>query len=696
MMRLEVAHAVPGRLRVRCPRPWLRQRAGVIEVRLLATPGVKSVRAALSSGSMVIAYDPEATSPARLLAGLAAVGTSPATPRFDHAEPEAPVAGAPSWLVLAWTTSALGASLVGIPVSATLALTIASSARPIVRAGRALAARRLDVDVLQVLALALLAARGNLPAANLLTWLESLGRFVLDRTVTRTRRSLRELLVPRGSSVLRVERGRPVTVGMTALSAGDLVSVGAGERLPADGVVAGGEGLVDQKAITGEGLPVERRPGDRVFAWSVLEEGRLLVRVEQAGRETMVGRIIEAVEASASEKPELQVFAERLANRLVGRTLLLAASGAAVTRRLDGGLGILVSDYGLAARVALPTAVLAAIIRASRAGILVKGPRVIEELARVDTIVFDKTGTLTRGAPAVSRVVAWGEIEEPEEVLRLAAAAGGGMPHPVARAIARAAARRRIAITPVAVEAELRAGLGVCAVVEGAPVLIGSRRFMDSQGVVLHGTGTHEESAHVTGGSVAFVARGGRLAGLVVLHDELRPDARRAMRDLRARRMRDVVMVSGDHAEPTRAIAERLGIERWHAEMLPEDKAALVRELRAEGRVVAMVGDGVNDALALRAAEVGMAVQGGVEVVSEAAGVVLLRGGLEKVVEALDLARRGIRAVDRALDAAVKGNAVALTLASLGLTGPFGSILVGHGAAVGAALLAVARQPRSE
>jgi P-type E1-E2 ATPase len=155
-------------------------------------------------------------------------------------------------------------------------------------------------------------------------------------------------------------------------------------------------------------------------------------------------------------------------------------------------------------------------------------------------------------------------------------------------------------------------------------------------------------------------------------------------------------MVSGDHTEPTRAIAERLGIERWHAEMLPEDKAALVGELRAEGRVVAMVGDGVNDALALRAAEVGIAVQGGAEVVSEAAGVVLLRGGLDKVVEVLDLARRGITAVDRTLDAAVKGNAVAITLASLGLTGPFGSILAGHGAAVGAALLAVARPLRSE
>ena len=430
----------------------------------------------------MIAYDPAATSPDRLLVALAGTPSGGRAAPPEQVEPgrTVPERGAPSWLALVGTTLALGASLTPTAAPALLALTVASIAPAIVRAGRALRAGRLDVDVLQALGLVLLVGRGNFAAANL-------------PHVARPPRPLRAglhgdagaALAPRaaataGRSALRVERGQPVPVPMAVLAPGDLVSVGAGERLPADGVVASGEGLVDQQAITGEGLPVERRRGDRVFAWSVLEEGRLLVRVEHAGSGTVVGRIVEAVEASAGEKPELQVFAERLADRLVGRTLLLAIAGAAVSRRLDAGTAMLVSDYGLAARVALPTAVLAAIIRASRAGILVKGPRVIEELARVDTVVFDKTGTLTRGAPAVSRVVALGATEEPEEVLRLAAAAGSRIPHPVARAIARAAARRRIPV--VSTQAELREGLGVRAMVEGVPCSSGAAASWRSRG----------------------------------------------------------------------------------------------------------------------------------------------------------------------------------------------------------------------
>jgi cation-transporting P-type ATPase C len=694
--QLELAHIIPGRVRVRCPRSWLAARADVIGPKLRETRGVRDVRVAPHAGSVVVVYDPRRASADQILADL---GRTPAArgraepPARDRIAPnghgsrdDAQPLGLPSWLVLAGTSAALGASLAGAPAAAVLALTAASSAPSVIRAGHALAAGRLDVHVLQGLGLALLSTGGNLRAASLLAWFDSLGRFLLDLTVTRARRSLRKLLVPPGRSVVRLDRGRPSRIAIADLAPGHLVRVGAGERLPADGVVADGEALVDQQAITGEGLPVERRAGDRVFAWSLLQEGRLVVRVEQAGSDTVVGRIIEAVEASTEQKAELQVFAERLANRLVLRTLGLGLVGSLITRRPRTGISILVADYGLAARVAVPVAVLTAIIRASRAGILAKSPQVIEDLARVDTVVFDKTGTLTRGAPDVSRVVAWAGTEEPEHVLRLAAAGGEGVPHPVARAVARAAARRRIAVG--ASPAELRAGLGVQLVVDGVPVLIGSRRFMQSEGVPMHEVDPHEEAAHASGGAVTYVAHSGRLAGLLVLHDELRPDAPRAVADLRARRMRDVIMVSGDHPEPTRAIAERLGIERWHAEMLPEDKAALVERLRAEGRVVAMVGDGANDALALKAAQVGIGVQGGVEVVSEAAGVVLLRGGLDKVVEALDIARDGIAAVERGLDAAIEGNAAAITLSSLGLVGPFGSILVGHGAAIGGAVLA--------
>jgi P-type E1-E2 ATPase len=407
------------------------------------------------------------------------------------------------------------------------------------------------------------------------------------------------------------------------------------------------------------------------------------------GRDTTVGRIIDAIETAAGEKPELQLVAEKLADRLVGRTLGLAAAGAAVTRSLDAGIAILASDHGMAARVGVPTAVLSATIRASREGILIKGPRVIEQLARVDTVVFDKTGTLTRGAPRVGRIAAYPPAGPDDDVVvRLAAAAERGFRHPVARAIVRAAEQREI-IAPERTGSEFRVGLGVQVWVEGVPVLVGSRRFMESQGISLDRALADERLAHGTGGSPTFVAADGRLVGLLVLYDELRADARDAVAALRARGMRNVIMVTGDHPEPTRLIADSLGVRHYHSDMLPEGKAVLIRSLRAEGRVVAMVGDGVNDALALREADVGIAVQGGVEVVAEAAGVVLVRGGLDKVVQSLDLARDGIAAVRRAMDAAVKGNAAAVVLASLGFTGPSVSILVCNGAAVLGALSAL-------
>lgn len=571
---------------------------------------------------------------------------------------------------------------------------MASGLPSMVRAGQAIIARgRLNVDALDAMALVLLVARGNYRAASLLPWLGSLGGFILTRTVRRVRRSLHGVVASPGQTVRRVDEQGLEEVPVAALRAGDRIVVGTGERLPVDGTVVDGEALVDQQTITGEGLPVERSAADPVFASTVVEDGEIVLRVDRVAGETSVGRIIEAIERAAMEKPELQVMAEKLADRMVVPTLMLAGAGAAISRSVDAGIAILAADYGLSARVAIPTAVLAATMRASREGILIKGPRVIEQLARVDTVVFDKTGTLTRGAPQVGAIMTYVPSLRDNDVLRLAAAAERGFRHPVARAIVRAAQTREV-LVPEPTGSELRVGLGVHVSIGGAPVLVGSRRFMESQSIVVAHASADEESAHTSGGSSIYVARAGQLVGLLVLYDELRPDAQAAVRALRARKMRNVIMVTGDHPEPTRLIADWLGVRTYHPDLLPEYKAALIGRLRAEGRVVAMVGDGVNDALALRAADVGIAVQGGVEVVTEAAGVVLLRGGLDKVVQSLDLARDGIAEVQRTLDAAVKGNMLAVGLASLGVAGPFLSVLVSHGAAVLAALTA-ARPPRS-
>jgi Cu2+-exporting ATPase len=692
-LRGRMAHAVPGRLRLRYPPAWLAREGQALAADLRRLPGVRAVETRSLTGSVVVEYDPRRTPEPDVLAVMA---RAPAAARRDRVRPRGRPASSRGLaarlpgLRLAGASVAFGAAWLPFP-SPVLAGLLAVSALPVARrAGRALVLeRRLSVDVLDALALLILGWRAYYRPAGLLVWLLAVGDYVLHRTVVRMRRSLDALLTGADHPVARVHDGGRTTVPAGALRAGDAIVVGTGERLPADGTVLAGEALVDQQRVTGEGLPVERVEGDRVFASTVVETGEITVRIDRLGAETSVGRIIETIAAAEGEKPELMLFAENVADRLVLRTVGYAAAAALVTRSLDAGVAILVADYGTPVRVALPAAALAARLAASRHGILVKGPSVLERLARVDTVVFDKTGTLTLGAPRVTRVRSYGTERTEDDIVRLAALAERGFRHPVADAVARLATERGLTVAGAAT-IELRGGLGVAVRAEGARVLVGSRRFMAGRGVALDPARADEDDGHRAGGSSTFVAVDGRLAGLLVLQDELRPDARAAVAALRARRMRNVIMVSGDHPEPTRVIAESLGVRHYHADLLPRDKAELIHSLRGEGRVVAMVGDGVNDALALREADVGIAVPGGPDVVAEAASVVLLEGGLDRVVLALDLSRDAITRFRRAVAVAVGANVAVVGLASLGLAGPFTAILLSNGATVTAALAALA------
>jgi Cu2+-exporting ATPase len=471
-----------------------------------------------------------------------------------------------------------------------------------------------------------------------------------------------------------------------------VVVVAAAERVPVDGTIVSGEALVNQQTLTGEALPVERGAGDPVFAATVVDAGEIEVRVERAGLDTAVGHILQAVDTAIREKSDIQKLVERLSDRDGGRTLLLAGLGAAFSRSFDAATAIMVADYGLAARVGIPTSILASIKEASRSGILIKGPSALENLARVDTVVFDKTGTLTSGTPRIARIVRYARLSE-HELVRLVAGAERGFGHPVARAIARWASEQRVD-SPRPTSAAESVGLGLEVRIEGRHVLIGSRRLMDAHGVTLRAAVADEAAAHAVGAAPTFVAIDGDLAGMLVLEDELRPEAPAAVRALRERRMRNVIMLSGDHPEPSRVIAESLGLRHHYADVLPEDKARLIRELKAQGRVVAMVGDGVNDALALSEADVGVAVPGGAPVTIEAADVVLLRGGLERFVGALDLSGEAVVRIRRTLTMASRANLLVVGLASFGWAQPLTSILLSHGTAVATALVSAARGAR--
>ena len=687
-MRREVAHSVRGRLRVRYPPQWLRARVPAVESAIRAVPGVRAVSGSAVTGSVRIEYDPVRLAEASLLEALARMER--------HVRPAvaagAPPAGrakvspsrAPLWRLVG-ASSVLSAACLPLPPAVVAGLILAAEIPVVTRAGAALAKRRVDGDVLEAATLLLLAGRGHYVASSLLIWLRALGEYVVASTLGGARRSLREVITPPGTTVTRVEGAGAREVPVADLRVGDAVMVAAGQRLAVDGTVLRGEALVNQQTMTGEALPVERRAGDHVFAATTVEHGAISVQVDRVGLDTAVGRIVRSIEAATDDKSGIQDFAERLADRSVARTLGLAALGTALTGSVDSGTAILVSDYGVAARVGVPTAILSSINRAFRQDILIKGPRVLENLARVDTVVFDKTGTLTVGMPQVTRACCYGALAE-DALLRLVAAAERPFHHPIARAVSRLASERRLSLPDVAATVE-QVGLGVSVRIEGRQVLVGSRRLMEAHEIILRPALEDERAAHALGGSPLFVAVEGRLAGMLVLQDQLRADAPDAVRALRARRMRNVILLSGDHAQPSRVIAESLGLRHHYADLLPEDKARLIVTLRADGRVVAMVGDGVNDALALDVADVGIAVPGGAEVATAAADVVLLRGGLDRVVRALDLAQESIGAVRRTLDIASHANMMVVGLASFGLAQPALSILLSHGTTVAAALV---------
>ena len=693
-MRWRVAHSTRGRLRVRYPTAWLKPRQDAVVNTLRSVPGVRTVNGSGLTGSVRIEYDAFRLAESALVDVLRELDN-----RLDTGAPAVPAAPEPPGgldvssmplVRLAGATTVLALTATEIVSWPWLtALVLMADASAVIRAGAALARGTLNGEVLEASTLAVLAARRNFPAAALLTWLRALGDWVVSRSVVTTRRSLRDLVVSKDETAVRLEGDARVTVPATALRAGDVVVVRGQQRLPIDGTILRGEALVNQQTMTGESLPVERAAGDIVFAATTVEHGELEIRVDRAGLDTAVGRIVAVIETAAAEKSEIQIYAERLAHRDVHRTLALGGLGAAVSRSIDAGVAILVADYGMAARVGIPTAIVTSMRRASREGILMKGPRALEALARVNTVVFDKTGTLTSGTPRIVRVVTYRSGPTEDELLRLAAAAERGFRHPVARAVAAAVAARRLQL-PAVTKTRFSTGFGLDVEIEGRQVLVGSRRFMDAEKVALTAAQSDEASAHAVGAAPTFVAIDGRLAGALILQDSLRAEARDAVLALRAREMRNVIMLSGDHPEPTRVIAESLGVRHYYAEMLPQDKAALIRSLKAEGRVVAMVGDGANDALALNEADVGMAVPGGAELAVEAADVVILRGGLDRVVRAIDLSREAIVAIRRTLGVAARANLGVVGLASLGLARPVTSILLAHGTTVAAAAVTAA------
>lgn len=551
--------------------------------------------------------------------------------------------------------------------------------------------RRLNVDFLDGLALAMALARRQVGTGALMAWMVHLGDFIRDRTALRSRRRIRELLDFEAVSARRLEAdGAVQVVPADQLREGARALLLAGDIVPADGVLDGGLGAVDQRNITGESVPATRREGDVVYAGSSVVEGRFTMRVSQAGQDTTAARIVQMLGSAPVGETRMQNYAERFADRLVAPLLGANAALLALTGNVDRFMSMAIVDYGTGIRVAAPTSVLSSMTRAARQGILIKGGAHVERLAGLHGIAFDKTGTLTRGRLDILGLQSFSPALGERGLLRLAAAVEIPLRHPVARALVRHAASMGCKL-PDAQDVEFRIGLGVAGRAGGHLVRVGSERYLRGCGIATAPAAAHLESVERHGRAVLLVAIDETLAGAIAYADELRPEAGAVVAALRRRSIRDIVMLTGDRENVARQIAGKLGIRHWFAEVLPADKARIIDLLKTRsGGAFGMVGDGVNDSPALARADVGIALVDGADIARDAADVVLMEDGLFRLVDAIDISRSAMALIRQNYSLITGANTLALGLAvPTGFVSPAVVTLLSNGSAIAAALNAM-------
>jgi Cu+-exporting ATPase len=519
-----------------------------------------------------------------------------------------------------------------------------------------------------------------------------LGRWMEARAKRQTAGAIRALVGLQAKTARILKADQEVDVPIEQVQAGDLVRVRPGEKVPVDGLVTEGSSSVDQSMLTGESLPVEKGPGDEVIGATVNGSGSFVFRATRVGRETVLAQIVSMVEQAQGSKAPIQGLADRISAVFVPLVLLLSAVTFLVwlvlgpepsfTLGLISAIAVLIIACPCAMGLATPTAIMVGTGRAAQAGILIRGGAALERAGRVDTVVFDKTGTLTAGRPGVTSIVP-AEGATTAEVLDLAASVERGSEHPLAAAIVARANEDELGFLPAS-RFEALIGLGAVAVVDGRTVVCGNSRLMVARGIDSRPLAVEAEQAAAEGRTPVFVAVDGRLAGLIIVADPIKSEAGAAIRGLAASGI-EAWLVTGDGRVTAESVARAVGIAPGHvvAEVMPGDKAERVRAMQADGRIVAMVGDGINDAPALAQADLGVAIGTGTDVAIEASDVTLVGGDPRLVTSAIALSHRTMRVIRENLGWAFGYNIVLIPVA-MGVLYPFTGLTLNPALAAGA------------
>lgn len=540
-----------------------------------------------------------------------------------------------------------------------------------------LAQGKIEVPVLDATAIGVSMLRGDYGTAGSVMFLLGVGELLEEWTHKKSVGDLARSMSLNVGKVWLKKDGQEILVPSEKIVAGDEIVVHMGNLIPFDGEVSNGEGMVNQASLTGESVPVRRTLGSVVYAGTVLEEGELTILVKQTGGSSRYEKITAMIEESEKLKSGLESKAEHLADRLVPYSLGGTALTYLLTRNATKALSILMVDFSCALKLAMPISVLSAIREANQHKITVKGGKFLEAVAEADTIVFDKTGTLTKAQPTVAEVVSFSETKSPDELLRIAACLEEHFPHSMAKAVVDAAKEKHLDHEEMHSKVEYIVAHGISTTINGEKAIIGSYHFVFEDENSIIPEGMEEKFRHLPEEySHLYLALEGVLAAVICIEDPLRPEAAEIIRQLKKAGLKKIVMMTGDSERTAKAIAKKVGVDEYYAEVLPEDKANFVEKEKAEGRKVIMIGDGINDSPALSAADVGIAISEGAEIAREIADITVAADDLAEILVLRMLSNRLMKRIHKNYRFIVTFNAGLILLGVGGILQPTTSALL--------------------
>ena len=671
-MNCKILHECRGRIRVHVQKPRLTMaEADLLEERLRSVPGVTRAVVYDRTGDAVIVFQ----------CGREQVTAALASFTFDAAPQSGPESSGRA-LNRQYQEKLVGMVLARcvqklyFPAPLRAAWTVFRSLRFLLRGVRCLLRRKLEVEVLDALSIGVSIVRGDFSTAASVMFLLRLSELLEEWTRKKSVGDLARSLSLNVDRVWLRTGGTEVLTPIGQVRPGDEVCVRTGNVVPLDGRVVSGEASVNQASLTGESVPVLKSAGAVLYAGTVVEEGECVLRVEQQSGSGRYDQIVTMIEASEKLKSTTESRALSLADRLVPYSLLGTAVTYQLTRNATRAISILMVDYSCALKLSMPLAVLSAMRECGAHHITVKGGRFLEAAARADTIVFDKTGTLTRATPTVAKIVPFGKWTE-KDVLQVAACLEEHYPHSMANAVVKAARERGVTHDEMHSEVEYVVAHGISSRINGCKTVIGSQHFVfEDEGCAVPEGGQAAFDALPAELSHLYLAVGGELAGVICVADPLREEAAQTLRQLRELGVSKLVMMTGDNERTAAAIAKQVGVDQYFAEVLPEDKARFVKEEKAAGRTVVMIGDGINDSPALSEADVGVAISGGAAIAREIADVTIAADDLRELV----LLRRIAMALQRRTSwnyrFVIGFNSTLIALGALGVLPPATSALL--------------------